>query len=252
MANITLMIPLLFASLVGSRAFVVAPAPIRTPLRAEPVQRIREAIDFARAKRVENQQRSQEIWSARALTNDELRAILVGRGVHEALDPAVSRDLLVALLAELRLAELPQPALLPPFRVEGVTRRVDVVKRRVASRVDVDEATRRLETFAVKTREYVTALAEKYEGGAFKAILGRVRKRPKLVVPFFLNRVRDALLDLCTWAAGSRLSPRLVALLVILAAFSDYGLKASVALLLLLRLVTELLDGPVQRPAASS
>ena len=95
--------------LAASVAALRAAAPRRTPLtlrRASAADAIRDALSFAqRASPATADDRLAHSMRARDLTEDELRAVLVGRGVDEAATADVPRGILADLLGELRAAD---------------------------------------------------------------------------------------------------------------------------------------------------
>ena len=86
-----------------------AAAPRRTPLtlrKASAADAIRDALSFAqRASPATADDRLAHSMRARDLTEDELRAVLVGRGVGAAATADVPRGILADLLGELRAAD---------------------------------------------------------------------------------------------------------------------------------------------------
>ena len=95
--------------LAASVAALRAAAPRRTPLtlrKASAADAIRDALSFAqRASPATADDRLAHSMRARDLTEDELRAVLVGRGVDEAATADVPRGILADLLGELRAAD---------------------------------------------------------------------------------------------------------------------------------------------------
>lgn len=95
--------------LAASAAALRSAAPRRTPLTLRKVSAadaIRDALSFAqRASPATADDRLAHSMRARDLTEDELRAVLVGRGVDEAATADVPRGILADLLGELRAAD---------------------------------------------------------------------------------------------------------------------------------------------------
>ena len=95
--------------LAASAAALRSAAPRRTPLTlrtASAADAIRDALSFAqRASPATADDRLAHSMRARDLTEDELRAVLVGRGVDEAATADVPRGILADLLGELRAAD---------------------------------------------------------------------------------------------------------------------------------------------------
>ena len=95
--------------LAASVAALRGAAPLRKPLslrKASAADAIRDALSFAqRASPATADDRLTHSMRARDLTEDELRAVLVGRGVDEAATADVPRGILADLLGELRAAD---------------------------------------------------------------------------------------------------------------------------------------------------
>ena len=95
--------------LAASVAALRGSAPLRRPLslrKASAADAIRDALSFAqRASPATADDRLAHSMRARDLTEDELRAVLVGRGVDEAATADVPRGILADLLGELRAAD---------------------------------------------------------------------------------------------------------------------------------------------------
>jgi hypothetical protein len=95
--------------LAASAAALRSAAPLRKPLTlrtASAADAIRDALSFAqRASPATADDRLAHSMRARDLTEDELRAVLVGRGVDEAATADVPRGILADLLGELRAAD---------------------------------------------------------------------------------------------------------------------------------------------------
>lgn len=179
---------------------------------------VREAVEFSRRRPFAN--RDEAVARTATLGDDEIRAVLLGRGVREASDPNVPTALFAELLAELRLGETEEP--LEEKKEE--LRPVDHLwLRAVADRV-VEGLGRGLDVAKEVAKERVP----------------RLEKKPR-VVPFALNRLFDAALQVASWASAGRLEPRAVAAAALLLAFTKHGLLASFAFILLLRLLTDLL-----------
>ena len=91
--------------LAASVAALRGAAPLRKPLTlrtASAADAIRDALSFAqRASPATADDRLAHSMRARDLTEDELRAVLVGRGVDEAATADVPRGILADLLGEL-------------------------------------------------------------------------------------------------------------------------------------------------------
>ena len=95
--------------LAASAAALRSAAPRTKPLtlrKASAADAIRDALSFAqRASPATADDRLAHSMRARDLTEDELRAVLVGRGVDEAATADVPRGILADLLGELRAAD---------------------------------------------------------------------------------------------------------------------------------------------------
>ena len=95
--------------LAASAAALRSAAPLRKPLTlrtASAADAIRDALSFAqRASPATADDRLAHSMRVRDLTEDELRAVLVGRGVDEAATADVPRGILADLLGELRAAD---------------------------------------------------------------------------------------------------------------------------------------------------
>lgn len=178
-------------------------------------ERIRSAVEFSRRRRIN--ERTLERSRVAILSEDEVRSILRGRGVLEASDRNVPVDLLVDLLTELRLGES------LPWQEQNEFSLEEVGKNMTKNALSFFQTLARKPVVANNARIFKKAVA----------------KRPRLI-PFALNRFVDAVLQVGLWAGSGVLDSRVVVGFALLAAFTKHGLLASLAVILLFKISTDL------------
>lgn len=189
-------------------------------------ERVRAAVQFSLRRKIAD--RDKELARVSSYSDDEIRAILLGRGVQEASDPAVPTRLLAEFLTELRLSEQAQE-----------NEPVADVKKRIEFEEVADWALRHFES---AKSVIIPAIETARTKVVAPAIENARKKRPKMV-PYFLNRCVGIAFQIANWAGNGLIHPRVVTGLTALFAFTEHGVLASLAFLFLLRLCTDLLSG---------
>lgn len=190
-------------------------------------ERVRAAVQFSLRRNIPG--RDEELARVLSYSDDEIRAILLGRGVQEASDSSVPTRLLAEFLAELRLGEQ------GPRDSEPLAD----VKKRIEFEDMADWAFRYFEN---ARSVVIPAIETAHKKIVSPAIENARKKRPKLV-PYLLNRCVDIAFQIANWAGNGVIHPRVVTALTALFAFTKHGVVASFAFLLILRLCTDILSG---------